>query len=105
MPVLGFFLSWWALRRIRKSASAMAGRKMAMAGLALSLLFLAAAPTDWLVYRWMIRDEARQFSGLWFKYLTQDEPQKAFQLTEPPQSRRPLDDRLWAYYRKDPAAA
>ena len=47
----------------------------------------------------MVRSEARQFAPLWFKYLAQDEPQKAYQLTLGPQSRRPLDDRLWAFYR------
>jgi hypothetical protein len=36
---------------------------------------------------------------LWFKYLAEDEPQKAHQLTRPPQSRQPLDDRLKAFYR------
>ena len=101
-PVLGAMFSWWALRRIKKNAPALAGRKIAMAGLTLSLLFLAAAPTDWLVYRGMIRDEARQFSALWFKYLAQHQPHKAHQLTTTPQSRRPLDDNLWAFYRNGP---
>ena len=102
IPVLGLCFSWWALRRIQSGDTGIAGRKMAITGLAFSLLFLAAAPADWLVYRWLVRNEARQFSALWFEYMTQDEPQKAFQLTTRPQTRRPLDDKLWAYYRNDP---
>jgi hypothetical protein len=102
IPVLGGFVNWRSLGRIKKSHPPIAGRRIAMWGLALSLMFLAAAPTDWSAYRWMICQEARQFSGLWFKYLTQDEPQKAFQLTVRPDSRQPLDDNLWAFYRNGP---
>ncbi len=68
----------------------------------LSLLFLAAAPADLLIYRWMIRNEARQFSALWFRYLGQEEPHKAYQLYLSPQFRQPLDDHLWHFYRKSP---
>ncbi len=99
IPALGTVFSGWALRRIKNNAPAMVGRKIAIGGLTLSLLFLAAAPADWLSYRWMVRNEARQFSALWFKYLLEDEPQKAHQLTMTPQSRQPLDDRLRAFYR------
>jgi hypothetical protein len=99
LPLVGAFFSWWALRRIRNNPTAMSGRKMAMAGLALSLIFLIAAPTDLLVHRRLMADEARRFSALWFKYLTEEEPQKAHQLTTAQQTRRPLDDGLWTYYR------
>jgi hypothetical protein len=102
MPALGAVMSWWALRRIRDNAPAMAGRGMAWAGLTLSLLLLAAAPTDWLLYRGLIRREAQQFSALWFRYLLHDEPQKAHQLTTRPQFREALDARLWAVYRNSP---
>lgn len=99
IPVLGLFFSYWALRRIKKSSQAMIGWKIAIAGFMFSLLFLAAAPSDWLYYRWMVSQEARQFAALWFKYVVQDEPTKAHQLTAAPQTRQPLDNKLWAYYR------
>ena len=102
IPALGVIFSWWALRRIKNNAPAMAGRKMALTGLALSLLFLATAPADRLVYRHMVRNEARHFSALWFEYLLRDEPHKAYQLTVQPALRQPLDERLWAYYRGEP---
>jgi len=102
VPALGVFLSVRALRRIHRSEPALAGRKMAIVGLTLSLLLLAAAPTDWFVYRWRVRSEAGEFARLWFHCLTEDEPEKAYQLTLPPQSRQPLDNRLWAVYRDEP---
>ena len=64
-------------------------------------MFAVAAPTEWLVYRWRIRDEARQFSELWFQYLRQEEPQKAHQLTLPTTLRQPFDQ-LWDFYRNNP---
>ena len=81
MPILGAIFSYWAIRRIRKYAPAMVGRKMAWAGMALSLLFATAVPADYLAYRWIIRSEARKFADLWFTYVAQDEPQKVHQLS------------------------
>jgi hypothetical protein len=104
VPALGVFFSWWALRRIRKAEPEIVGRKMALFGLMFSLLFLAAAPGNWLVYRRLLSDEARQFSALWLQYIAQDEPQKAFQLTIAPENRLPLDDKLGVYYRDNSAA-
>jgi hypothetical protein len=104
MPAFGVFFSIWALRRIRRDAAARTGQRLAWTGLSLSLLFAAAAPTDWLVYRHAVRQEARQFSALWFRYLVHDEPQKALQLTVPPQSRQPIGEGLWAFYRSTPKA-
>ncbi len=104
VPLLGLIFCRWALRRIRSNVPAMTGRKMALTGLVFSLVFLIAAPTHWYAYRAMIRNEARQFCAQWFKYLAQDEPQKAFQLLTDPKERQPLDDGLWDYYRGNPDA-
>jgi hypothetical protein len=103
-PLAGTALCWRALRTIRRSDEAVGGRGMARAGLALSLLVLIAAPTDWLAYRWMLRGEARQFSQQWFDFILRDQPEKAHQLTVAPQYRQPLDERLWGYYRNNPKA-
>ncbi|MEN6407818.1 MAG: hypothetical protein ABFC77_15285 [Thermoguttaceae bacterium] len=103
LPILGLFFSGWAVRRIQKNPS-LAGRPLATVGIVLSLLFLAAAPTEWLVYRKAVRDEARVFSAAWFKYLAQNEPQKATQFVSPLQKRQPLNDQLWQYYRTHPLA-
>jgi hypothetical protein len=100
--VVGIVLSMWALLRIRRQAPALAGRGIALSGLLLSVVFATAVPTDWLVYRWRIRNEARQFGEAWFELLSRGEPHKAHQLTVEPELRERLDDRLWASYREDP---
>ena len=100
IPIAGLLVSYGALRRIKKS-DLLTGRKIAVTGLLLSLIFLVAAPTDWIVYRRMIRAEARQFSSMWFELLAEDQPQRALQMLMPPQSRQRLDRELWAYYRNN----
>jgi hypothetical protein len=113
LPVLGVVLAAVALRRIAAADPPPVGRTAALLGLGLSLVFAAAATTDFYSYRWMLRREARQFGLLWFGYLTGEfdgrginvgsgkgkpQPQMACHLMEPAASRRPLDDKLWAYY-------
>jgi len=99
-PLIGVVVSLIALGRVEHHAPALLGRKAALAGLALSLLFGVAAPTSWLVYRWELRNEARRFGAFWFDFLLNNEPHKAFQLAESPQSRQPLDDAIWEFYPK-----
>lgn len=100
VPILGVASSVLALRRVASYAPALLGRKAALAGLALSVLFGVAAPTSWLVYRWELRNEARRFGAFWFDFLLKNEPHKALQLTENHQLRQPLDDSLWEFYPK-----
>jgi hypothetical protein len=102
MPALGVVFSAWGLRRIRSRNGELVGRKLAWIGLVLSLLFMAAAPAEALTYQAMIRKEARQFAAQWFRYLGQEEPQKAYQLYMSPRYRQPLNDRLWQLYRSSP---
>jgi hypothetical protein len=99
VPMLGTLFSFWALRRIKRDPQALVGRKLAWVGLTLSLLMTTAAPTDWLVCRYTIRNEARQFSSSWLQFLMHDEPHKAHQLTLTPQTRQPLTAGLWNFYR------
>jgi hypothetical protein len=102
-PVLGVIFGVWALRRIRRGDSSLTGRKGALLGIALSLLFGAGAMTDRLVSREMARAEAEPVGEAWLRHLLENQPQKAHQLTLPPSSRAPRDDRLWNVYRNDPA--
>ena len=92
-----------ALRRIKKQSPALSGRGFAGVGLVLSLLFVVAAPTQWLAYRWQVRAEARKFSEIYFQDLAKREPEKAFQLALPPQQRQSLKDaeQLWGFYRNN----
>ncbi len=101
LPIPGVIVNWMALRRIRFAGPSMMGRKIAILGAAISLAFLAAAPAEWFVYRKIVRDEARQFADMWFRYLAHDEPQMAYQLTIAPRSRQPLNDQLLSYYQSN----
>ena len=102
IPWLGLILSAVALVRIRRNAPALTGRRAALAGLFLSALFAAAGPAQWMTYRWMVRREALQFARYWFEFLQNNEPQKAYQLTLPPNLRQPIDASLWEFYRQGP---
>ncbi|MBN2578969.1 MAG: hypothetical protein JXB10_08255 [Pirellulales bacterium] len=101
-PLTGVLVSLWSLWRIRRQATIVTGRAVALWGLALSLVFAAAGPADWFVTRWRIEKEARQFAKLWFELLAREQPERAYQLTLSPKLRQPLDDRLWQYYRGAP---
>jgi hypothetical protein len=98
LPALGVVLSAVALRQIAAADPTPVGRTAALAGLGLSLVFAAAAPTDFYYYQWHLRQEARQFGLLWFDFLARGEPEKACHMMEPAASRQPLDAKLWAYY-------
>jgi len=105
VPPVGILFSLLALRQIMLNAPVLVGRKAALLGLTLSLLFGTAAPTNWLCYRWAVCREARQFARQWFDFLARGQPQKAYQLTLHPRYRPPLDDQaLQDTYRQGSAA-
>jgi hypothetical protein len=103
LPAVGTVLGLLAIRRIKKQWPALSGRGMAWLGLVLSLVFLVAGPTQWLAYRWQVRAEARRFSEMYFRVLTNRHPERAFQLALPPPQRQSLkdDDQLWSFYRNN----
>jgi len=96
VPAAGIVLSVAALWRIDRDA--LVGRKAAVAGLILSVLFGSIAPADWFTYRRLVDGEAKRFGIQWFDLLRRGEMLKSYQLKEPPDSRPPLDDRLWEKY-------
>jgi len=102
LPLAGLLLSVLALRRIAHESPALIGRKAALAGLALSLLFGGTAVAERLTHRWLIRRQARQFAETWFDLLLKHQPEKAYQLTVHPNHRQPFDETLWDYYREGP---
>ncbi|MBN2474614.1 MAG: hypothetical protein JXB62_08395 [Pirellulales bacterium] len=102
VPLVGTFVSGSALWRIARNAPVLSGRRAALTGLVLSLVFATAGPTGWAGYRWLIRREARQFALAWFGFLRHDEPHKARQLLTNPVYRPPLGDQLSDLYRDDP---
>jgi hypothetical protein len=100
LAIAGVVVNAMALRRIAANAPALMGRKAALVGLALSVAFGVAVPVDWLLYRRLVRDEARQFAAIWFDFLRANQPHKAQELTVLPISRDPLDEKLWGFFQK-----
>ena len=116
LPAAGIVVSLIAIVRIARNPQTFTGQKLAWTGLALSLLFAAAGPTDWYLYRYLVRREALAFARPWFQLIGEREIHKAYLLSVEPHSRLPLDISLpemcrrAAYlctelegYRKDPA--
>jgi hypothetical protein len=99
VPAAGAIAGIVGLWRTSRQSSEVVGRGLAVAALALSVLFASAACTDWLVHRRQVTAEAQQFAAMWFDYLRQGRPQRAHQLTLSPSVRLPFDGRLWEYYR------
>jgi len=100
LAIVAVLVNLAALKRIQANAPALLGRKAALAGLAMSVFAFSAAPADWVVYRWLVRQEARQVAAQWFDFLRANQPQKAHQLSVDPTARDPLDDKLWEAYRE-----
>lgn len=103
--IIGVVLSVAALVRIGTDSPAVAGRKLALAGLVLSTFCLSIAPSYGLVSRYLLRNEARRFASAWFRFLGDDEPHKALQLSKYPQFRLVLDNRLWDAYAENDTLA
>ena len=79
----------------RPQCPSLAGRRLALWGVSLSLLFFAAAPAEWLGYRWQIRREAIGVGDAWFAMLRDNQPQMAFQLTQEPAAAPPSATTRW----------
>jgi hypothetical protein len=104
LPPVGLVLSLLALRRIARDAPTLGGRKLALTGLLLSILFSAAAPAEWFTYRWLVRREACQFADHWFEFLRDGQADKAYLLTLDPGFRPRMDDSLAWYFRDNPSS-
>jgi hypothetical protein len=89
VPAGGALLNGLALARIARAGPALIGRKAALAGLGLSLLFAAAAVSRWYVANRLLRNEAMRFAAVWFDALRRGNSQRAFQLTLDPAHRWP----------------
>jgi hypothetical protein len=98
VPVLSAAIGAWALRRLATSAVPLLGRRAAVAGLTLALLFGAAALTRFGVFRWQMRVETMQLSKQWFEALRDRNPYQAHQLTLSSGRRIKADDDLLARY-------
>lgn len=98
LPALGAAISAWALRRLTTSAVPQLGRRAALVGLTLSLLFGATAVTRFGIFRWQMRVETMQLSKQWFEALRDRDPYRAHQLTRSAARRFKAEDDLVVRY-------
>ena len=80
VPVAGAVLAVVALVSIRRSDVPTIGRKGAIFGLVLSLVFLAAAPTRYFTYDYWLGYRADLLAQHWFDLIRTHQPQKAYGL-------------------------
>lgn len=104
VPALGAILSAVAMCETTLATTIYTGRKLALFGLSLSLIFGVTAVTRNAIHQWLVRAEAERFAQSWFGFLAQDQPHMAHHLTIAPKDRRPLNTPLWSFYSKNPAA-
>ncbi len=102
LPLTAVVLSWLALRRIAARRPDLVGRPAALTGLLLGATFLVAAPVDDLVYRYFLRQQARQFAEIWIDAVRHGEVYKAHHLMIPPKQRPPLENEPADFYRRNP---
>lgn len=102
VPVAAAAVCLAALWRIRQKAGTVIGRKAALCGLALAVLFATTAVSQWFGQRWIIERQARGIASSWFDLLADDQPLKAHQLNLIPAERNPLDGPLLHVYQRGP---
>lgn len=83
VPPVAVVLSILAIRAIDAPDSNLTGRRLAIAGLALALLFGLWAPSRVLTRQWQLYRQARAFADDWLELIRQGELQAAHQLTLP----------------------
>ncbi|MCA9247267.1 MAG: DUF4190 domain-containing protein [Planctomycetales bacterium] len=98
VPGAGIALAVLALRSIARRPASLTGRKTAIVGLALSLLFGSATLSRAASRTWWLRSEARQVAAQWIDLLATDQPARAHRWTLPPEKRPVDDDSLWTFY-------
>ena len=101
VPVLGVVTSLVALLRIERAAGALAGRRAAQWGLALSMFFGAVAVAQFISNERLLAGRAEQVSRQWFAALAAGDLPLARQLGMPAKTRARISDptQLWNYYR------
>lgn len=101
VALLGTLLNGLALWKITHGEG-LIGRKAAVLGLTLSVLFATAVPAEWLTHRWLIRNQARQFASIWFEHLRQQQPEEAYLLSKHAKWRGSPDEEGFETYKARP---
>jgi hypothetical protein len=104
LPIVGAALSAVALVRIDRSAGELIGRKAALVGLVLSLLFGAAAIAQETTHRLWLARRAERVAERFFDLLSEGETYAAHQLWTRPQFRFMAGGNYEALYATNPEA-
>jgi hypothetical protein len=99
VPFAGAALAVWALRSIAGSERVLLGRRAAVIGLVLSLLFVAWGMTRFYSRQHVLRDQARQHAEQWLQLVQQGRLHEAHQLHLAQEERQAPDVDLVKYYR------
>ena len=83
LPPIALWINIKALREIARQSPALGGRKVALAGLALSLIFGISAPLHAALYYRHLRAGAIAISRDWFIALRESQPERARNLSQP----------------------
>lgn len=84
VPLSGIFFSGLALRRIATASPPLLGRKAALVGMTISLIFGLAAPLQYWAHRRALRAEALEIANEWFTALRENRPDYAVRLSQQP---------------------
>jgi len=102
VPVVAVAVGLAAMASVARNSQTLIGRKAALTGILLALLFASWAPARIVGRRWLLYDHARRFSDAWVKLLHEQEYEKAHQLTVEAARRQPPEADLKAFYRHHP---
>lgn len=81
LPLAGMVAAWWALRQIAFGSPPLLGRKAALVGLTLSLIFGLSGPIQYWAHRRALRAEALEIADEWFTAWRENRPDYAVRLT------------------------
>ena len=84
VPLVAIVINVLALRQIAEASPPPIGRKAALAGLALALIFIGAAPIQRAVNRHDMHARSMQIAREWFTALRDDRPEAAYRLAQFP---------------------
>lgn len=101
IPPAAVAINLVALRQIREQAQSIVGRRAALAGLALALIFGLSAPLQGPIHYRGLRAQAIDTARQWFVALRENKPHLAHQLALPQWVRMPADESLTGRYAEE----
>ena len=104
VPVFAAALAAFGIRATFVGDPPLAGRTLAVIGLALSMCFAGWAPTRHVARKMALENQARQFGEHWFETLQSQQLKELHQLHRGPHERRPAGVTLEDAYNVQPEA-